>query len=290
MVELVRQAALAAHALHEAGVIHRDIKPGNIVVTADGQQAVLMDLGLAQLADEVEGRLTRTRQFVGTLRYASPEQVLAVGRLDRRSDVYSLGATLWELLTLRPIYGATDQTPTPDLMRRIQYEEPGRVRKHHPAVASDLEAIVAKCLEKDANRRYTSAAELAADLGRWQRGELVTAQPLTLRYVAGKYVRRHRWRIAIAAGLVLLIAAGIIAEYARMKQARDEYRRQRNMARELQARADQSAEEARQASEGLRTALRQVEEQHAESEALSHRGGEGRGRGQEVRGARRGSQ
>src|SRR6185295_5164811 len=96
VVELVCQVGEAAHALHEAGIIHRDIKPGNILVTAGGTQAVLMDLGLAQLADDVEGRLTRTRQFVGTLRYASPQQVLAVGKLDRRADVYGLGATLWE--------------------------------------------------------------------------------------------------------------------------------------------------------------------------------------------------
>src|SRR5262249_27915667 len=132
-VELVRQAAEAAHALHERGILHRDIKPGNVMVTPDGGTAVLMDLGLAPGADEVEGRLTKTRQFVGTLRYASPEQVLAVGGLDRRSDVYNLGATLWELLTLRPLFGATEQTPTPELMRRIQVEEPERPRKYHPA-------------------------------------------------------------------------------------------------------------------------------------------------------------
>src|SRR5262249_58540599 len=116
VVRLMRQVAKATHALHEANIIHRDIKPGNIMITADGTQAVLMDLGLAQLADDLEGRLTRTRQFVGTLRYASPQQVLAVGKLDRRSDVYSLGATLWELLALRPLFGATDQMPTPELM------------------------------------------------------------------------------------------------------------------------------------------------------------------------------
>ena len=126
-------------------------------MTADGTQAVLMDLGLAQLADESEGRLTRTRQFVGTLRYASPEQVLAVGRLDRRSDVYSLGATLWELLTLRPLFGATDQTPTPELMEKIQREEPERLARHNPAVGRDLEAIVLKCLEKRPMRRYATA-------------------------------------------------------------------------------------------------------------------------------------
>src|SRR5262249_39800116 len=149
IVGLMCQVAEAAHALHEAGIIHRDIKPGNVMVSADGTQAILMDLGLAQLADEVEGRLTRSRQFVGTLRYASPQQVLAVERLDRRSDVYSLGATLWELLALRPLFGATGAMPTPELMEKIQREEPGRLRAYHPGIARDLEAIVFKCLEKE---------------------------------------------------------------------------------------------------------------------------------------------
>src|SRR5262249_7990331 len=171
VVELVRQAAEAAHALHEAGVIHRDLKPSNILVTPDGSQAVLMDLGLAQLADESEGRLTRTRQFVGTLRYASPEQVLSVP-LDRRSDVYRLGAPPRELLTLRPLFGATDQTPTPELMLQIQHTDPQRPRQLNPRVPEDLEAVVLKCLEKDRARRYATAGELAADLSRWLRGDL----------------------------------------------------------------------------------------------------------------------
>ena len=132
-VEVTRQVAGAAHALHEAGVIHRDIKPGNIILTAEGSRAVLMDLGLAQLADDAQGRLTRTRQFVGTLRYASPEQVLAAGTLDPRSDVYSLGATLWELLTLRSLFGAGEETPTPELDDEDPGREPGPPTQAQPA-------------------------------------------------------------------------------------------------------------------------------------------------------------
>jgi serine/threonine protein kinase len=220
MVELVRQVAEAAHALHEAGVIHRDIKPSNIMVSEDGNTAMLVDLGLAQLADDVEGRLTRTRQFVGTLRYASPEQVLAAGKLDRRSDVYSLGATLWELLTLRPIYGADEQTPPYQLMQRIQYEEPERLRKHHPAIAADLEAIILKCLEKNPNRRYSTAQELALDLRRWLRNEPVTAQRPTLAYVLGKYIRRHRLRFAVAAALLCATLIAAVAAFLGIDQAR----------------------------------------------------------------------
>jgi WD40 repeat protein/serine/threonine protein kinase len=219
VVDVVRQAAEAAHALHEAGVIHRDVKPGNIMLMADGRQAVLMDLGLAQLEDEAEGRLTRTRQFVGTLRYASPEQVLAVGPVDRRADVYSLGATLWEMLTLRPLYGATDQTPTPELMLRIPTTDPERVRRHNPRVPTDLEAIVVRCLERDRNRRYATAAELADDLGRWQRGEPVLAQPPSLRYLLGKLVRR-RWKsLGVAAALLLAVGLAVAVSFWQIRTA-----------------------------------------------------------------------
>jgi serine/threonine protein kinase len=220
-VDLVRQAAQAAHALHEAGVIHRDIKPGNIVVSDGGKHAVLMDLGLAQLADDADGRLTRTRQFVGTLRYASPEQVLAAGNLDRRADIYSLGATLWELLTLRSLFGASEQTPTPDLMLRIQSAEPERPRRLNPQVPSDLEAIVLKCLEKDRARRYETAAGLAEDLARWQRGEPVEARAPTLGYVLGKYARRHRLGIGTAAAILAVAVAGVIAAFIHIDRVRD---------------------------------------------------------------------
>jgi serine/threonine protein kinase/putative methionine-R-sulfoxide reductase with GAF domain len=210
-VELVRQVAEAAHALHEAGVVHRDIKPGNVMVTSDGTQAVLMDLGLAHLTDRDDGTLTQTRQFVGTLRYASPEQVLAVGDLDRRSDVYSLGATLWELLALRPMYGAGSQTPTPELMRRVQYQEPERLRKYHPGISPDLEAVVLRCLEKDPAARYASAHELAADLGRFLAGEPVRARPVTSLGRGLRWVRRQPAVAALVAVCTLAVLSLVVS-------------------------------------------------------------------------------
>jgi YD repeat-containing protein len=214
VVTLVSQVAEAAHALHERGIVHRDIKPGNIMVSADGAHAVLMDLGLAQIADEAGGRLTRTRQFVGTLRYASPEQVLAVAQLDRRSDVYSLGATLWELLTVRPLYGADDETPTAQLMQRIPVEDPEPIRKYNPTVPRDLEAIVLKCLEKQPQRRYDSALQLVQDLRKFLAGQPVQARPLGLaRSTLRRVRRRPSLALASAAGLLLLGSAAFAAWY-----------------------------------------------------------------------------
>jgi serine/threonine protein kinase len=207
VVEWVREAAEAAHALHEAGIVHRDIKPANIMVRARDGQAVLVDLGLAQLEDLVEGKVTRTRDMVGTLRYASPEQILAVGRVDRRADVYGLGATLWELLTLRPLYGLTDETPPPEAMKRVQYSKPERVRQYNPRVPPDLEGVIMKCLEKNPAERYVTAGELSNDLGKWLRGEVVGAQ-------AGLAIRR--WsrlvlpRRPITVGGIAVVLVGLL--------------------------------------------------------------------------------
>ncbi len=254
VVYLVRQVANAAHALHEAGIVHRDIKPDNILVGPDGSQAVLMDLGLAQLVDETEGRLTRTRQFVGTLRYASPEQVLAVDKVDRRSDVYSLGATLWELLTLRPLFGATEQTPPPELMRQIQYEEPGRLRKHHPGIPRDLEAIVEKCLQKDVRSRYASAHALAADLEAFLKGQPVQARPVGGLERGWKWAKRRPVIAALMAGLVMVTGgggAGILWKYLEAEAQRmraellaENFRRQKDIADEQRRQAETAKREA----------------------------------------------
>ncbi len=261
IVELICQVAGAAHALHEHGILHRDIKPGNIQVTAGGSQAVLMDLGLAQLADDVEGRLTRTRQFVGTLRYASPQQVLAVGTLDRRSDVYSLGATLWETLTLRPLFGATEQMPTPELMEKIQREEPERLRKYHPGIPADIEAIVHKCLEKDPKRRYATALELSDDLQRYLVGEPVQARPIraweqTLKWARRRPLAAAMWIVgllavasAAAGGLWFMRAHEMQGLRDVAEQERDEARRQSLIADQQWTEADRQRDEAKHQSD-----------------------------------------
>jgi serine/threonine protein kinase len=205
VAELIRQVAQAAHKLHQAGAVHRDIKPGNIMVGAAGLDAVLIDLGLAQLVDETEGGISCTREFVGTLRYASPEQVLAVGPLDRRSDVFSLGATLWELLALRPLYNADNAIAAPELMRRIVSVPPESVRQYNDRVSRDLEAVVMKCLEKNAEWRYQTAADLAADLQRFLAGQPVLARPIGALRRAGRRLRRTTAPTWLLLGMTLAV-------------------------------------------------------------------------------------
>ncbi|MFO0952940.1 MAG: DUF2610 domain-containing protein [Isosphaeraceae bacterium] len=261
----------AAQALHEAGIVHRDIKPGNIMIAAEGSTPVLMDLGLAQLADEAEGRLTRTRQFVGTLRYASPEQVLAVADVDRRADVYSLGATLWELLTLRPIYGADGGMPDALLMQTIQHTDPEPASRHNPNVPRDLQAILSKCLEKNPGRRYSTAAELADDLGRFLRNEPVLAQPPSAGYLAGKFVRRYRAPLATAAAVLALLVAGTVAAFVRINQenrrvvaANDQLKAERDRADRARDLAVKNQELAERRFDEKRTSLDQMLAQFSE--------------------------
>jgi WD40 repeat protein/serine/threonine protein kinase len=264
VVEIVRQVADGVHALHEAGVVHRDIKPGNILLTADTGAPVLMDLGLAQLAEETEGRITTTRQFIGTLRYASPEQVLSAARVDRRTDVYSLGATLWELLTLRPLYDATDATPSPELMQRVLTRRPERPRKLNPRVPPDLETIVLKCLEKDPRQRYATAGELAEDLGRFLRGEPVRAQPPTLGYLLSKSLHKYRWRIGtLAAGVILLILGAVVA-FVEVSGARDQA--ETALAREAEARGQLEVLLSREQQALEELAKRQLQLRHSLAE------------------------
>jgi serine/threonine protein kinase/outer membrane protein assembly factor BamB len=186
---LARVASALAHA-HAQGILHRDVKPENILLDSDGE-AHLVDFGLAR--PEGSPTLTRPFEVIGTLAYLAPEQVLPdLGEVGARTDVYALGATLYEALTLRrPFEGET----TGALLARISVGRPTPPRRVRPQISADLEAVCLKALARDPADRYGSAEDLAGDLLRCARGE---------RLVAARSARRRRLALPVASGLALL--------------------------------------------------------------------------------------
>jgi eukaryotic-like serine/threonine-protein kinase len=205
---VMRGAALGVAEAHRAGLIHRDLKPSNIMVErgADGElKPYVMDFGLAR--DWADGT-TMTGTVLGTPQYMSPEQASGeVARLDRRTDVYSLGATLYALLTDRaPITGSNPLV----VLARVALDEPARPRSIDPDIPEDLEAIALKCLEKERAARYDSARALADDLGRFLAGEPVEARAAAgLGYRLRKTLRRHARLVAGVAVAVALVAVAL---------------------------------------------------------------------------------
>jgi WD40 repeat protein len=228
------QAALALEHAHQMGVLHRDVKPANLLLDGQGNLWVT-DFGLAQVSGD--GDLTRTGELLGTLRYASPEQALARrGLVGPRSDVYSLGATLYELLTLRPLFDGRDRK---ELLRQIADEEPRPPRAVTPFVPVELETIVLKALDKESANRYASAQELADDLQRFLDNRPIRARRPTLAERLRKWVRRHP--AAVLTGVVVLFV-GLVASVAttalvRVAQQKTEaaYQSERRQALILQA-------------------------------------------------------
>jgi WD40 repeat protein len=211
------QVAQGLDCAHRQGVLHRDIKPSNLLLDTHGS-VWITDFGLAK----VEGAddLTGSGDVVGTLRYLAPERFR--GQTDARSDVYSLGLTLYEMLTLRHPFEDEDRVR---LLRRIQEEVPPRPRRLDPRVPGDLETVVLRAMEKEPGKRYPGAAELAEDLQRFLDGEPVRARPVG---VFGQAVRWARRRPAVAALLgalllALLVLLGLGAwSYGSIRQALDE--------------------------------------------------------------------
>jgi serine/threonine protein kinase/WD40 repeat protein len=216
--EIGAQVAEALDYAHEHGVVHRDIKPSNVILDAQGQ-AWVTDFGLARL--QRQAHLTQSGDLLGTLRYMSPEQALAKRDiLDHRTDIYALGATLWELLTLRPAVPGDDRQ---EVLRRIAFEEPARPRLLNRAIPPDLEAIVLKALAKDPAERYATAQELADDLRRFLSEQPVQARRPSRLQQVGKWARRHRrpllWAGALALVMLILAVVLLAIGNARIRQA-----------------------------------------------------------------------
>jgi serine/threonine protein kinase/tetratricopeptide (TPR) repeat protein len=198
VARLLVQAAEALDHAHQVGVIHRDVKPGNLLVDNQGELWVT-DFGLARLA--TSPGVTVTGDLLGTVRYMSPEQAQALRvPVDHRTDIYGLGVTAYELLTLRAAFPGEDRQ---DLLRRIAAEEPPRPRRVNPRVPADLEAIVLKAMEKNPSDRYMTAQELADDLGRFLEDVPVRARRPSAWRTAARWVRRH-------AGLVMTAGAAAV--------------------------------------------------------------------------------
>jgi hypothetical protein len=193
---------------HGQGVLHRDLKPSNVLLDARGQ-AWLADFGLAKLV-ELED-LTQSGELVGTLRYMAPERFR--GALDARSDVYSLGLTIYELLAARPAFAAETRE---ELVRSILEDEPPLPRALDPAIPLEFEAIVLKAIEKRPERRYGSALELAEDLRRFLGGERPHGPPARALRVARRALRRHRWLLATLLAALAALAVWSLVPVDRM--------------------------------------------------------------------------
>jgi predicted Ser/Thr protein kinase len=238
---LVATLARAVQHTHDHQILHRDLKPGNILLTEDGT-VKLADFGLARMIDQT--LLTATREVLGTPCYMSPEQAEpGEQEVSPAADIYALGAILYEALTGRPPFkGAT----TADTIHQLIYADPVSPRHLVPKVPRDLETICLKCLQKKPQRRYRSAGELADDLESWLAGKPIKARPMGRLERLGKWVSRHRLAAAVLGLMIVTDLAGVLAATLAWRRAEagweqaveESEQRRRKSAAEQQARID----------------------------------------------------
>jgi eukaryotic-like serine/threonine-protein kinase len=223
IAQLMRQVSGAVHFAHQRGILHRDLKPTNILVDQQGAPYVT-DFGLAKLIEETSD-LTRSSAVLGTPAYMAPEQ--AAGKADEitlAADIYSLGAILYELLTGSPVHSGRTSLETVRRVLETEVTPPGRLNPH---VADDLAVICLRCLRREPSARYRSAAELEEDLERWLHREPIEARPLTSLERLDYWRQRNPLAATLSALLLLtLLVTGIVSSVLalRMREARDEAR------------------------------------------------------------------
>lgn len=268
VARLGREAAEALHHAHEHGILHRDVKPSNLLIDGEGKLWVT-DFGLARIQND--NGVTLTGDVVGTLRYMSPEQASGTAVVDAQADVYSLGVTLYEMLTQCRAHDGNDRQT---LLRQITHGEPVPIRKINPAVPVDLETIVFGAMARVRDERYATAQALADDLGRFLDGKPTLARRPSFWDRAGKWMRRHRPLVAVAASAMVLVT--IISAIGMIKLAKEQARTaaaladsEQNAQRALEnfLRAEKYAAQARNAVDqfGVRLTDRLIEIPGAES-------------------------
>jgi serine/threonine-protein kinase len=226
-VRVIKQIADALHVAHKEGLIHRDVKPTNIMLERSEEmewKPYVLDFGLAR--DQDAPGLTRTGIAVGTPYYMAPEQVASNSdQLDRRTDVYGLGATLYELLCGRPPYQGSSGG---EILLQILKNDPVHIGKVAPKTPQDLQTIVMKCLERDASRRYDSAKSLSEDLQRYLDGDPVAAKPTSFSYRLLKRAKKNKLAtgIALAAAAITVIFVGTFLWVQWQNKLRAEYARE----------------------------------------------------------------
>ena len=204
-LEIASEVADALAYAHRHGVIHRDVKPGNIIVDRAGRPQI-MDFGLAKQVDS-DTKFTKTGTTIGTPSYMSAEQARGENaRIDHRTDVYSLGAVMYEMLTGRPPF--TGETMM-NIVMKVIHDEPVPLRRLNAKLHRDIQTIVLKAMEKDVGRRYPTMAELADDIRRYMAGEMIAARPAGPFRRVAKLVRKHR--AAIIVGLVIASLATTVS-------------------------------------------------------------------------------